>query len=369
MENSTQPKIIGSLPPPPGVVPNFIDPPDQTTSLVIVHAICLFLVTCCVAMRLYTRQFITGKYGWDDYFCLQAFALTIAFSTCQITADARGFSRHLWDIPRMELARAMKPFIVGVFVYNLLLGSIKLSCLFFYTNIFSRGSKTLLAVKFGIVFVAGAYLGIFFSAVFECHPLQRMWDHRIPGHCFDAKPFAYAGSVINVITDLFVLTVPIPAIMKLPLGLAHKLRVIGVFSLGLFACIVSFVRIAMLVYNYRSKDFTWNSSRVGTWSILEADVGLICSCLFVLPACLKHHGISVGVTSIISHLLPSSFTREAGTASPSSSVQPAQNSWWSNNGNRSDDLHLCESTEYKPEYHPGTRPSTRPSLSQSSRLS
>lgn len=118
-------------------------------------------------------------------------------------------------------------------MYNLLLGSIKLSCLFFYTNIFSRGTKTLLAVKCGIVFVALAYLAIFFSAVFECKPLKRMWDHRVPGHCFDAKPLSFSGAAINVVTDVFVLTVPIPAVMKLPLGLAHKLRVIGVFGLGL----------------------------------------------------------------------------------------------------------------------------------------
>lgn len=43
-----------------------MDPPNQTANTVALHTVCLTLVTLCVAMRLYTRQFIIKQLGADD---------------------------------------------------------------------------------------------------------------------------------------------------------------------------------------------------------------------------------------------------------------------------------------------------------------
>lgn len=57
----------GVIPPPPGVTPNFIDPPGQLGSNIALHAVCLTLVTIAVGMRLYTRLFVTRSgLGLDD---------------------------------------------------------------------------------------------------------------------------------------------------------------------------------------------------------------------------------------------------------------------------------------------------------------
>lgn len=51
---------------PAGVVPNYVNPPDQHTQLIVLHSVCLTLVTAAVAMRVYTRLRITKNFGWDD---------------------------------------------------------------------------------------------------------------------------------------------------------------------------------------------------------------------------------------------------------------------------------------------------------------
>jgi hypothetical protein len=64
MGNST--KIIPVLPPPPGVQSNWVNPENQKDAMIATHTICLFFVTLCVCIRLYTRRFIAGKLGLDD---------------------------------------------------------------------------------------------------------------------------------------------------------------------------------------------------------------------------------------------------------------------------------------------------------------
>lgn len=55
-----------AIPPPTGTRSNFVDPPNQTAGAIALHAICIFSVTCCVLVRLYTRKFIIHEIGWDD---------------------------------------------------------------------------------------------------------------------------------------------------------------------------------------------------------------------------------------------------------------------------------------------------------------
>lgn len=54
------------LKPPPGVVPNFVDPPSQSAANVATQSICMILGTVCVFIRLYTRFFIVRSHGWED---------------------------------------------------------------------------------------------------------------------------------------------------------------------------------------------------------------------------------------------------------------------------------------------------------------
>ena len=54
------------LQPPPGVTPNFIDPPSQTHWVYITLPICLAVSTPFVWIRLYTVFFILKSHGWAD---------------------------------------------------------------------------------------------------------------------------------------------------------------------------------------------------------------------------------------------------------------------------------------------------------------
>jgi hypothetical protein len=52
--------------PPPGVKPNFVDPPSHHTELIVLNTIFLSLMWIVVLMRLYAKGRILRNMGWDD---------------------------------------------------------------------------------------------------------------------------------------------------------------------------------------------------------------------------------------------------------------------------------------------------------------
>jgi len=66
--------------PPPGVIPNFINPPSLKGELLIINVVFTTLMAIFVTIRLVSRGFITKQVGIDDckavYLLLQQHQLT-----------------------------------------------------------------------------------------------------------------------------------------------------------------------------------------------------------------------------------------------------------------------------------------------------
>ncbi len=55
-----------AMSPPPGVIPNFVDPPNLNSYWVLSLTLSLTFSTLFVLMRMYTRLFISRVTSWDD---------------------------------------------------------------------------------------------------------------------------------------------------------------------------------------------------------------------------------------------------------------------------------------------------------------
>ena len=58
--------LIGGLPPPAGVISDFIDSHTNQADSIIVGDLGLFLTTLCVWIRVWTKVRITKKVEWED---------------------------------------------------------------------------------------------------------------------------------------------------------------------------------------------------------------------------------------------------------------------------------------------------------------
>ena len=65
----------------------------------------------------------------------------------------------------------------------------------------------------------------------------------MPGHCVSRHNLGVASSVMNVVSDFSILLLPLPLIWRLQISWEKKSRVLAVFSVGLFACIASVLRL------------------------------------------------------------------------------------------------------------------------------
>ena len=55
-----------ALAPPPGVVPNFVNPYNQGPILLVIGSILIVLMAVLVSVRAYTKIYIQRKLAWDD---------------------------------------------------------------------------------------------------------------------------------------------------------------------------------------------------------------------------------------------------------------------------------------------------------------
>lgn len=66
MPYSTTNTTIGGLPPPPGVIPNFVNPYSRGWLSILTIVICLTLTTLLIGIRICTKFLITRSHGWED---------------------------------------------------------------------------------------------------------------------------------------------------------------------------------------------------------------------------------------------------------------------------------------------------------------
>ncbi|CAJ2504213.1 Uu.00g116070.m01.CDS01 [Anthostomella pinea] len=301
----------GVVPPPAGVTPNFVDPPNQMTENIAIHTVFLTLSTLAVAMRIYTRVHISRvNLGADDLLrhlplctCkllpsleLQVHGLTsnrqcatAAWSGLLLECFHWGIGRHIWEEPATWLVSALKFQTIASQVYLVAATAIKLSLLFLYRRLFNLKKKAKYFVNGGIVVVLLMGIALLLAIIFFCTPVRKAWDDSVEGHCSDPAPVSYLSGVWNAAVDVYVLILPVPLLWGLNMSPRQKLRLGAVFGIGIFACAASLVRLGFTPLLQSDLDSTYNIASVSVWATLEINVGLICSCLMLLPAFLRYH--------------------------------------------------------------------------------
>lgn len=76
---------------------------------------------------------------------------------------------------------------------------------------------------------------IFFSMLFVCRPFSKAYAVINPvegGECLDLKALFIALAVVNVVTDVIMICLPIPMVLGLKMSRSRKVSVIFVFSIG-----------------------------------------------------------------------------------------------------------------------------------------
>jgi len=109
--------------------------------------------------------------------------------------------------------------------------AIKLSFLFGYYRVLAVQHMRIVYIV-AIVIVGGWSLSQVLVGIFICTPVHGFWDKTIAAKCIPNIPQWYINAAGNIITDVAVFLLPLPAIWRLTLAKQQKILLLGIFCLG-----------------------------------------------------------------------------------------------------------------------------------------
>ncbi|MCJ1440854.1 MAG: hypothetical protein MMC23_001340 [Stictis urceolatum] len=240
-----------------------------------------FLSCSAVALRFVSRKIQRVPLMHDDWLILAA--LPFAIGLC--TIDVAGFFYSNFGKHTVAtLPASVRGFLISTWVFQILydvaVSLPKLSMLALYWRVFG-----LSAFKWPLLVTAGVtwlfMISMVLTSIFSCNPVHGFWDLFTHSKCIDQLSFYIGQSVCNMTIDMTLLLLPIIPVRRLNIPLSQKIAVIIIFFLGIFVTISSAIRLKVLVGIAKSKKFDLTFSLVGAsvWSVVEANLSIVCVCL------------------------------------------------------------------------------------------
>ncbi|KAI9883234.1 MAG: kinase-regulated stress-responsive transcription factor skn7 [Watsoniomyces obsoletus] len=279
-----------SMPPPPGVEPNFDNPPSLHHQIIAVATVLPLLAAIFVAVRIYTRAFISRCLWWDDYTAVVGLALAITASGVVVALTKTGLGVHRWNVRLSEFSPGFLRLLFNTaWLFVLLPTVLRTSLCLLYFRIF--GTTKPMRWTIYVALVLNWASGICFMCLWlwECSPREAIWNISIrERNCLDVYRLTATALAAAVFLDTVTLLLPAPAVLRLHLPRRQRFAVLGIFMIGSIAVIVTVARLVVYLNGeYKNPDATWVMAVQLMLAIVEANVGLICSCAPVIKPFLR----------------------------------------------------------------------------------
>ncbi|RDH18482.1 hypothetical protein M747DRAFT_240792 [Aspergillus niger ATCC 13496] len=232
--------------------------------------------TAIVALRFVSRAVIVKRLGIDDW------TMMLATITAILNVAIAGLGKHDGTLSKVDELPAAKIRYITHIIYTPITGLIKTSICLLYLRLFPNLRKITLGT---IAFIAAMSIAIILATIFQCWPVDAVYNPQKYDHytCFASIPFWYATAALSLVTDLWILGLPIRTILGLQIGSMKRVVVIGLLSLGTLlpcsACIASIVRMVYIIKLYESNDPSWSTFGVSVSSGIEVAVAIIAASL------------------------------------------------------------------------------------------
>ncbi|KAL4916728.1 hypothetical protein BDW62DRAFT_218554 [Aspergillus aurantiobrunneus] len=292
---------------------------ENTTTFPIINIVGVIVAIISTALRV-TNRLLAGQVGLDDHTIIGALLVAVAISGVGFPLRTHGLGQNIWTVPFNDISETMKLFFIEEVLYVICISLIKCSMLFLYLRLFPN-KPLRLAIHVAIGITAAWAVGSFFAQVFSCSPISfywNQWDGEHSGRCSSHNDLLLAHAIINIVLDVVVIALPMPILFKLQMSLEKRIGMCLMFAVGIVVTVISVFRLVEAVGFNSTTNPTKDFVPVGVWSLLEIDVGIMCSCMPGIRALCKR------LYSTISKK-PTGYTYDSRRSKPSTGGS-AQNS-------------------------------------------
>ncbi|KAL1582807.1 hypothetical protein WHR41_08317 [Cladosporium halotolerans] len=272
--------------------PNDI-PPDVTFALlqesrdrpaVIAILFIASFVSVVMALRCYARLSLSGKFGLDDWLAFGAMLPFIAFVVLSIVLIHLGSGRHFAYIqyvmtdPVRSKTEVLDFWAHLIYTTCLLVG--RLSGLAFYARIADRHRKLTWAIRITAITMIALYIPQMALIIFHCIPVTAYWPYTFEANYADYTCIQWGlvyvtNSVISLLCDLALFTIPAFIIKKLKVATTDKIKLAGIMMPGLIVIAISSARMYLVIVGQWNADQSWSYNPLLTIEVAEIGSTLV----------------------------------------------------------------------------------------------
>ncbi|KAH7130091.1 hypothetical protein B0J11DRAFT_243866 [Dendryphion nanum] len=260
--------------------------------LLVSSSISIFIVVVAVILRLIAKH-IASKLDYSDYCIVGALIWNTALhSCCMILVTHGGFGFHTMEIYQRFGPDTATFFFKGIMSFALLWNATvcfsKVSVLLMYTSLIPVPSMIKWAKWIGALIIAWN-TGNVIAGFLICRPLARNWDFTIPGTCGSQPNFYFAMGMVNLVTDLMLIILPMPYLYKLRMALRKKIIAGAMLSIGIGTWVITIYRQTLLP-GLDFTDMTYTGVLATLLSGLEPAVAIVLACIPLMRPLLGRRG-------------------------------------------------------------------------------
>ncbi|KAF2488845.1 hypothetical protein BU16DRAFT_519776 [Lophium mytilinum] len=265
--------------------PSHVDPAVATeqsrqNTVTVVTVVMTFFGFTFVALRIVTRQFIVRNVGADDWMSVAGLVLILAYMAeiLALRPNGMGYSGATLELDQM--INLMKLTLGIEITYYCLVYCIKMSILLFYLRIAAERIFQILC-KATMALLSMFVTVCIVVCLVQCLPLHKMWDLTglVHGRCLNTTAFFYSTSGFNIVTDIWMLALPLKTLWTIQRPKREKIALFIIFGMGIFSTIASIIRLYSIRIFTESKDPFYDSVQINLWSIIEVNIGIMCACI------------------------------------------------------------------------------------------
>ncbi|KAF2396914.1 hypothetical protein EJ06DRAFT_177948 [Trichodelitschia bisporula] len=275
--------------------------------------------TIVLCARLWARRRVKGMvFGWDDWWIIPGQVLSLILMVIQLLMfHVGGLGHRAYALSLKRILISQKLEFAAVIVYFTAVTCIRISITCFLYRLMALTSRTkrrILDVTVVIIVMSWVLQCLLFIFAFD--PIAAAWDFKLRLHAhenFDLANDIFIFSIIYLITDIWLLILPLHTVWTMRLPLRTRLGVTWIFIFGGVACAGAILKCVFIYPVFHSYDPLWNGVGFTTGSSIEVTFGIISSSMPAL-----NHLLTKKLPNTVESVLGSErYTRWFGSGSSS----------------------------------------------------
>ncbi|KAL4785887.1 hypothetical protein BJX76DRAFT_366524 [Aspergillus varians] len=212
--------------------------------------------------------------------------------------------------------------VAGWSLYAMVLWLVKFSLAVFYSRLTTGLSHLPTRVRFAYVLLGMTYLVVGLTIVLSCQPMHKFWQiNPDPGNtCQPARSMVYVLVVMipNVLTDFYLLSIPLPLLWTVRIGIRRKIILMTLFSGAIFVAVAAIVR-AVIIMTAGANGAIEGSK----WACRESFVSIVVANLPIIQPLIRRGASKLGLSALFSNSASSSYgpSRRRGVEYPLTSQE------------------------------------------------